>query len=182
MTRLEKGVVWGSTVAVAATGFAYTWMKYLLEPADPWAVVNHPLQPLVLKLHILSSPLLVFGLGMIALRHIWPHLKAGLRKGRRSGIVSAAVTIPMVLTGYLIQAVTHAGWLTVIAWTHIALGTVFAVGAGAHALATRRTARRARPARAGEATGRMAPASYASRGRPAAPEAPKARVSATSDP
>ena len=141
MTKVEKVMVWGSTVAVTATGVAYAWMKYLLHPLDSFAVINHPLQPLVLKLHIVSAPFLVFGIGMIALRHIWPHFRAGLRKGRRSGVSSMLILIPMIATGYALQALSSASWLRIIGLVHLGLGLIFAIGAALHYVATnRRTA------------------------------------------
>lgn len=138
MTKIEKVMVWGSTVAVTLTGTVYAWMKYTLEPADAFAVVNHPLQPLVLKLHIISGPFLIFGIGMITMRHIWPHFRSGWKKGRRSGITGALMALPMIATGYAIQAFSSAGWLLILGYIHFALGLVFAAGAAIHFVAIRR--------------------------------------------
>lgn len=138
MTRFERGFVWGSTAVVSATGIVYAVMKHLLNPADEFAVVNHPLQPLVLKLHIVSAPFLVFAIGLITARHIWPHLRGGMKYARRSGFTAALVVVPMVLTGYLVQAVTHVPLLTALAWSHLVLGALFALAALAHAVAGRR--------------------------------------------
>lgn len=143
MTRFEKRLLWGSTGVVAATGFVYLWMKYALSPAQPWDVVNHPLQPHVLKLHILAAPVMVFAIGMITTRHIWRHFRENVARGRRSGLTAALVVVPMVVTGYLIQAVTHVGWLKGIAYAHIGFSIVFTLGLGAHGVATR-AARRSR--------------------------------------
>lgn len=138
MTRFERAFVWLSTLVVAATGIVYAIMKHLLSPVDEFAVVNHPLQPLVLKLHILTAPCLVFAIGLITTRHIWPNLRSGLRHARRSGLAAALLVVPMVLTGYLVQAVTHVPLLTALAWSHLVLGGVFALAAAGHAVATRR--------------------------------------------
>jgi hypothetical protein len=148
MTKLEKVMVWGSTAAVTATGLVYSWMKYMLQPVDTFAVINHPLQPLVLKLHIVTAPFLVFGVGMIAMRHIWPHFKAGLRKGRRSGISSMLLLVPMIATGYALQALTSAPWLRAIGLIHLGLGVVFAIGAAIHYAATTRNLKISRQAEA----------------------------------
>ena len=134
MSRFERWSVWGTSIAVIITGALLFWMEYFLEPVDPWAVINHPLQPWVLKAHIISAPLLVFALGLIAIRHIWRHFRANARWGRKSGIITGLVTAPMILTGYLIQAITHAGWLATIAISHIVLGFVFAAGLALHQL------------------------------------------------
>jgi hypothetical protein len=140
MTRFEKVLTWSSTVAVAGTGLVYAWMKYMMVPADEWAVVNHPLQPIVLKLHILAGPFLIFAIGMLAARHILPQLRAGVRRARISGTSAALVIVPMVITGYLIQAVTHAGLLAVLGWVHLGAGVLYAIFSAAHALAARRRA------------------------------------------
>lgn len=167
MTRLEKRLLWGSTAVVAATGFVYMWMKYALTPAQPWDAVNHPLQPLVLKLHILSAPVMVFAIGMIATRHIWTHYREQVARGRRSGITAAVVIVPMVLTGYLIQAVTHTGWLAAIAYAHIGFSVVFSAGLALHGLATRRVLRRRRAAAPGTKAARDGTATLATPGTPA---------------
>jgi hypothetical protein len=143
MSTWEKHLIWWSTAAVALTGFVYAWMKYLLQPADEWAIVNHPLQPLILKLHILVAPVLVFAIGLITSRHILAHLRSRTPSGRRSGTSAALIIVPMILSGYLMQAVTHSGLLSALGYLHLAVGTVYAAAFLAHALATRRL-RRAR--------------------------------------
>jgi hypothetical protein len=135
VTRFERWAVWSTSIATFATGVVYLWMKYLVVSSDPFAVVNHPWQPFVLKLHILVAPLLTFAVGLVALRHVWRHLTARVRSGRRTGMLTTAVLGPMILTGYLIQAITHAGWLAAIAIAHIALGLLFGVGLLAHQFA-----------------------------------------------
>ncbi len=137
MTKLEKYLVWGSSAVVTATGLVYAWMKYLMLPADPFAVVNHPLQPLVLKLHIVTAPVFVFAIGMIAMRHIWPHFRNGLARARRSGVSSMLLILPMIVSGYALQAISAVSWLRIVGYVHLALGIVFALAALGHAIATR---------------------------------------------
>lgn len=133
MNRFEKWSVLVSATATAATGAAYFGIEYFFEPSDPWAVINHPLQPWLLKAHILVAPLLVFAVGMIAVRHVWEHFRRSVRLGRRTGLLTAAVFAPMVVTGYLIQSVTVEAWLEPIAWAHIGASVVFSAGIAAHA-------------------------------------------------
>jgi hypothetical protein len=135
LSPFERWAVWVTSAATFVTGAVYVWLKYLLVSDDPFAVVNHPLQPVVLKAHILVAPLLVFSLGMVALRHVWRHLQSGMREGRRSGLVTVLVLAPMILSGYLIQAVTQEGWLKAMAISHIALGVIYGVGLLAHQFA-----------------------------------------------
>lgn len=147
MTRFEKWSVLTGSALTLATGTGYFWTKYLVRPADPWAVVNHPLQTFFLKSHILVAPLLVFAVGMVAVRHVWKHFVSGIQWARRSGLTTAASLLPMVVTGYLIQAVTGEALLQGIAISHIVLGFLFAVGLTIHYVTVRRPPARGRMVR-----------------------------------
>ena len=159
MTSFERWSVWSTSVATAVTGFVYLWMKYLMTPVDPWAVINHPLQPWVLKAHILVAPLLVFSLGMVAVKHIWRHLRSARRTARRTGLTTALVLAPMVISGYVIQSVTGESILRVMAVAHIVTGSIYAVGLLAHQFMVRR------PVTGLPGEGAAAPAARAAGGR-----------------
>jgi hypothetical protein len=138
MTRFEKWSVWVTSALTALTGTGYFWCKYLLHTDDPFAVVNGPLEPWFLKAHVLVSPLLVFAVGAITLKHVWRHFRTGIRGGRRSGIITALVAGPMIASGYLIQVITGAGWLQAMAITHIAASFVYVFGLLLHQTLVRR--------------------------------------------
>lgn len=137
MTRFERRSVWLTTAGTLVTGVVYWWMKEMLTPAEPWAVVNHPLQPWVLKAHILVAPLQVFSVGLITSRHIWRHVRMGVKKGRRTGLIAASTFIAVVGTGYGLQVVTAELLIRVLAWSHLVLGIAYSVGVAAHWPATR---------------------------------------------
>ncbi len=132
MTRFHRWFLYGSTIVTAASGLTYFVMKRFLESSDPWAVINHPLEPWALKLHILSAPLMLFATGLITTQHIWRSLKSSLPTGRHSGRAASYAFVPLVLSGYLIQAITSPLTLEVLAWAHLALGVVAAGAIGAH--------------------------------------------------
>lgn len=142
MNRFEKWSVLSTSFLTAVTGIVYLWMKYFMEAADPWAVINHPLQPWLLKAHILVAPLLVFAVGSIAVRHVWRHIRTGVAFGRRSGLTTALSLAPMIITGYLIQAVTHESWLLAIAIAHIGTGLLYSLGVAVHAWISRKAVAR----------------------------------------
>lgn len=121
MNRLDAWLIHVSTLLVGGTGLVYAWMLYLVEPSDPYAVVNHPLQPLLQHLHLWSAPLLVFGAGLIWRSHIWAHFRRGVRSRRASGLGLLLTLAPMVASGYLIQTAVSEGWHT--AWVAIHLST-----------------------------------------------------------
>jgi hypothetical protein len=132
MSRFEKWMLWTSFAITAITGIGLLWTKYLMHTDDPWAVINHPLQPWLLKAHIVAAPALVFALGLISSKHIWQHFKARVPAGRRTGITTLVMGTLMILSGYLIQVVTLAAPLKVLAIAHITLGFAFLVGFVAH--------------------------------------------------
>ena len=148
MTRFERWAVWSTSVATFVTGVIYLGMKYLMVSDDPLAVVNHPWQPAMLKLHILVAPLLVFSIGLVTVRHVWRHLRSKTREGRRSGLLTVVVLGPMIVSGYLIQTITEEDWLRTMAIVHIGLGLAYGLGLLAHQFAA--GASKARTARAGE--------------------------------
>jgi hypothetical protein len=138
MNRLEKWAIWGTASLTAVTGLGFFWAKYLASTDDPWAVINHPLQPWFLKAHILVVPLFIFAIGAVSLRHFWAHWANGVLHGRTSGALAALTVAPLILTGYLVQVITHEFLLSLVAITHIVLGMVFVGGMLIHQLFIRR--------------------------------------------
>ena len=135
MSLFERILLLGSTLLVGLSGAIYGAMKYLLRADDPYAVVNHPLEPLFLKIHVLSAPLLVFAVGVVFTRHIWKQWQSRLPEGRKSGIATWFALVTMVLSGYLIQVVTARGWLWWIVAIHLVTGGAYVVGFVVHQLA-----------------------------------------------
>jgi hypothetical protein len=125
VSGFEKWLLWCSTAAVALTGIVFGWMKYVLVSDDPYAVIHHPLQPAVLKLHVLSAPILVFALGVVYTRHVVRQWRSGRARGRPSGIGLVTTLLPMVLSGYLIQTVSSESWLFCVAMIHIAASLLY---------------------------------------------------------
>lgn len=142
MSAFQRWFVWSTSALTGLTGLVYWWMEHGLEPVDPWAAVNHPLQGWVLKAHILVAPLMVFAIGLVAADHIWRHYRTNAGAGRRSGLTAWLVFAPMVLSGYLIQAVTHVGLLEILAWGHLLTGSAYLVGIGLHTRFARASAGR----------------------------------------
>ena len=132
MTSFEKWFVWVTSVLVGVTGVGYFYTKYMIENTDPFSVVNHPLEPWLLKGHILVSPLLVLAFGSIFIRHVWRHYRGGIVLGRMSGLSTALAFLPMAGTGYLVQTVVDPVRLQVTVWSHIALSVLYIAGITAH--------------------------------------------------
>lgn len=137
MSSFERWNLWITSILVVGTGAGLFGVKYLMSPTQPWAVINHPIQPWLLKAHIMVSPFMILAVGMITLRHIWHHYLSDQGRGRHTGVTTALVTVPMIATGYLIQVTTSMGWVRAFAVAHIVLGTVYALGLSAHQLVIR---------------------------------------------
>lgn len=132
MTRFQRWFLYVSTAAATVSGVGYFYMKRFMTPADPWAVINHPLEPWLLKAHILTAPLMLFAVGLITTQHIWRSLKSSLPTGRRTGLVATLTFVPLVVSGYLIQIVASQLLLDVLGWTHLVLGLLCAVAIFEH--------------------------------------------------
>lgn len=141
MKRWERWSINGLSLVVAATGFAYFWMKYLVEPQDPFAVVNHPWQGSMLNLHVVASPMLILIFGIVFNSHVMKKLRAPRLPNRRTGYVSLATFAAMVLSGYLLQIASSESWLPALVAVHVASGALFTAAYGAHLVITVRLAR-----------------------------------------
>lgn len=138
MSRAEAWFLHLSTLLVAGTGLVYAWMRYLLTPADPFAVVNHPLQPTFQHLHVWTAPLVVFAAGLIWRAHVWKHFRQGVRHRRSSGLALLLNLAPMVVSGYLIQTAVTSAWRTAWVSVHLVASGLWVAGYTAHLLSRRR--------------------------------------------
>ena len=142
MKRWERWTFNGFAAAVAATGFAYLWMKYVLHTDDPFAVVNHPWQTAMLDIHLLASPPLVLMFGIIFNSHVMKKLRATRLPNRRSGYVSLGTFAAMIVSGYLLQVSSSEWWLQALIVLHVASGALFTAAYGAHLVISATLARR----------------------------------------
>lgn len=144
MTRFQRRLLYASTLIATASGTAYFIMKRFMTPVDTWAVINHPLEPWALKLHVLSAPVMLFAVGLITTQHIWRSIRSRLPTGRGSGMIAVATFMPLVLSGYLLQTSTSTTALDILSWGHLALGLICAAALPAHRIAVKGR-RRKRP-------------------------------------
>lgn len=125
MSRWESWLLHVLTFVVGASGLVYFWMKYLLPTGDPFSVINHPLQPLTLDIHILAAPVYMFVLGVIFQSHVGKKLRSKTIANRRSGFVILFAFPLMVVSGYLLQLAANPAFQKVVLVTHLASSTVF---------------------------------------------------------
>lgn len=122
------------SAVVTTTGILYFWMKDLLVSDDPLAVVNHPLQPLMLDLHVLTGPVLLVIFGVVFHAHVTSKLSTRASLSR-SGLIALTTFAVMAFSGYLLQVAVNEHVRLALRWLHIGTGLVFAASYTVHFVA-----------------------------------------------
>jgi hypothetical protein len=129
MNRRLAWSVHATNLLVAGSGIALAWCVYLRAPTDPEALVD-PLQGRLQHAHVLVAPLSTLALGAAWAMHAWPKWRSGESQARTSGLTLIGLSLPMILSGYLLQISAsleaRAAWSLVhtlgsLAWTAVAL-------------------------------------------------------------
>ena len=137
MSRLDAWLLHLSTIILSITGLLYAGMHYLMKPADPFSVVNSPLEPYMLAFHILAAPLLILAAGMILHSHILWKLSTGSQIARKTGIFLIPLFVIMASSGYFLQVFTSTGRSTLVV-VHLASGTLWFLFYAGHQIASLR--------------------------------------------
>ena len=138
MSRFEAWLVHLANILVGGTGLVYAWMRYVAKPVDPFAVVNHPWQPAMQHLHVVSAPLLVFAIGLLWKSHAWAGYRLRVRERRRSGLFLLASAAPMIASGYLLQTAADPAWRRAWLTVHLVSSTLWLAATLVHQLTPRR--------------------------------------------
>lgn len=127
-----------------ASGYVALYTGFLLlffleRPADFFPVWKQ----LLLKVHIASVVLWLFTCGMLFSIHVIPQLKAGITKGRKTGIALIAILILMIISGYALQIISHLPSLSIMRYAHSVTGIAFTIFFAVHLFLIRTTLRTA---------------------------------------
>ena len=117
---------------VTVTGVGYLYMNYVMTATDPFAVINHPWQPAMLSLHIVTTPVFIAFFGMLFRSHTLRKLVSPNAGNRRTGWTSLVSFSTMALTGYLLQVASDPAWLSGLVWAHVSTSLIFVAGYGVH--------------------------------------------------
>jgi len=138
MSVFERWLLNLSCGVATITGLVYLYMKDVMQGDDPFSVLHHPWQPYVLALHVLSGPVIVFALGLIARDHILGRLIDGRpHRSRRGGIITVSLAVPMIASAYLLQVISEPTLRRGLVWTHLVSGVLFALLFVVHAASAR---------------------------------------------
>ncbi|MBI5853354.1 MAG: hypothetical protein HZB39_20280 [Planctomycetes bacterium] len=126
------------TAAIAGgSGVALAWSRWFFDPIDELAIVNSPAEPVLLAIHVLAVPVLVFVLGVIAASHAVPRLRK--RRGERSrlGLVLIGLLAPLILSGPATQVVEDESARRLIGYVHGGTGILWLLALTVHACSPR---------------------------------------------
>jgi hypothetical protein len=140
MTRTQLIWLHAAMVLTTLTGVVFAVMKYFVTSDDPFAVVNHPLQPHMLSWHVVVAPLLLFLFGWAFSNHMLPKYRFGNGANRRTGIAAMALIVPMALSGYLLQVSTTESLRQAMAIAHWIASGLFVVAYAIHLVKPRAVA------------------------------------------
>ena len=138
MTRPTAWFQHLANLLVAGTGIGWAWTIWFVEPEDPFAIVNHPWQPALQTWHIVTAPLLVFGLGLLWRNHVWARVRSGFKARRPTGLILFALAFPMIVSGYLLQVAVDETWRDAWMWTHLVTSSLWVVVYLIHQLSPRK--------------------------------------------
>lgn len=117
MSPLERWSLHFAALVAAGTGLMDGLLRWFGQRAGEFGLEPHPWLPAAQHLHVLAAPLLLFALGMAVSGHLQAKLRKG-SEGRRTGLGTALLIAPMVLSGYAVQVVTSPAWRTGFSWAH----------------------------------------------------------------
>ena len=132
MKRWEAWWNHAALAAISMTGVVYGVFKYWVPSPDPDSRVGHPLQPGLMKAHLLVAPFAVFGVGLLLRRHAVLKIHKGETSGRATGLMMLWLFLPLVVTGYLIQILIDPGITRAAGLTHAAIGALVVLGYAFH--------------------------------------------------
>lgn len=132
MTRAQAWTLHAAALCVGGSGLVYAWMRTLCEPADEFALSNHPLEPAVQHLHVLVAPLLVFATALVWGEHVWRRVHTGYPRRRPTGLALFALFFPMVFSGGWVQVAEGELARRLAIWTHTVSGTAWCAAYAVH--------------------------------------------------
>lgn len=132
MRNSEERFVNFTNFLVGGTGVALAVLRYGYENDNPFSILNHPWEPHALHAHIIVAPLLVFAIGLIWHRHIWPQWKSKKPQKRRSGFFMMATFIPLVLSAYAIQVSMTDSWRELWIAIHLVTAAIWLIAVILH--------------------------------------------------
>ena len=137
MSFWEKASLFTAMSLMVLSGATYLITKYGIENDDPFSVVNHPLEPVALKIHIHAGPFLIFIFGLLFRSHVQEMFKRRSQSASTGGMLTAILFVVTVSSGYLLQTVTGPALNGVLVYLHVIGGLCFGLLFGFHALRQR---------------------------------------------
>lgn len=139
MTESQIRYLNASNLLVILTGVALWYFKNSVHVGDPYSNLGNPFELLSHDAHIGVAPLLVFGIGLIWSKHVWPRFlqlslpRMGIQKAL-SGFFLFVTTFPMILSAGLIQITVDEKWRSLWIQIHLGASLIWSVSTVLHLL------------------------------------------------
>jgi hypothetical protein len=126
MTKFERRTFNFLNILISIIGIVYFVLKYYFKIETDFGLRPHPSTSFWLHFHIISVPVLIFSVGSLYKSHIYPKLKTGKAKRKKSGVLIFSLFILMSLSGYLLQMAFESNAL--IGTVHITVSFLWIFG------------------------------------------------------
>lgn len=120
LSRRRRWLTYTVLGALWATGAAWIVLRYGFQRTGEFGATPHPLQPWTLRAHALFAFATLWLGGLLWALHVAPNWRRGHR--RLSGIVSVALLMLLVGSGYLLYYVADERWRLATSTLHWVLG------------------------------------------------------------
>jgi hypothetical protein len=125
----QRQWLWWMTYLCIGSGIGIFILKYLIEQ-DPFSMWNHPSQPWIIALHLITSPILILVIGSLMVFHVIPHFRE--RDHFWSGNLALASFAVYSITGMFLFFLFPEEVIFWIKWIHTVSGIMFLPILGYH--------------------------------------------------
>jgi len=101
------------------TGVIFVYFRDFAPKSDDPFIVSTPWQSWMISLHVVAAPIFIFWLGWISITHTMNRLNRRMKRGKRTGLINVGLLMIAVMSGYLIQVITHEKILIVTSNLHL---------------------------------------------------------------
>lgn len=120
MKKYEKYWFLISFFILLVSGIFYLYFRDVAPmPEDPYSVISSPWQSWMIKIHVLVAPVFIFWVGWVSITHTMNRLKRKIKRGKKTGLINVGLLSFSIITGYLIQVITHESGLVIVSNSHI---------------------------------------------------------------
>ena len=135
MNRAVVRTLHAVTLVCGGSGLVLGWFRWLAAPVDDLSVVVPPAETWSVFVHLTSTPVFLMLFGFVVRDHVVPRWRDRAARRRATGIVLAALLLPVALSGPLEQVLVEETARRTTALVHLLTGTLWVAIYAVHVLA-----------------------------------------------